>query len=213
MAADLQKKLQLKDGHKVALVHLPEDVKPLFGDLPCTLTELESNRLEDADFDVILFFVQLKSDLIEVLTVINHQQSEPIYWIAYPKKSGQLHSELDRDTMWPFFTEANYDPVRMISINENWSALRLVNAHSRKKASTFGQDPPGVDRSKKTVIPPEDLNIELERHPDAAQFFESLAFSYKRDYVGWIHSAKKEETRARRIKQTIELLTQHKKAK
>jgi len=37
--------------------------------------------------------------------------------------------------------------------------------------------------------------------------FESLAFSYRKDYVNWIESAKKEETRNSRIKKALEKIS------
>jgi uncharacterized protein YdeI (YjbR/CyaY-like superfamily) len=39
----------------------------------------------------------------------------------------------------------------------------------------------------------------------------NLAGSYQRNYLGWICSAKKEETRQRRVKEVMELLAQNKK--
>jgi uncharacterized protein YdeI (YjbR/CyaY-like superfamily) len=37
-------------------------------------------------------------------------------------------------------------------------------------------------------------------------YFDSLAFSHRKEYVQWIESAKKEETRTKRIEQAIEKL-------
>jgi uncharacterized protein YdeI (YjbR/CyaY-like superfamily) len=41
--------------------------------------------------------------------------------------------------------------------------------------------------------------------------FNKLAPLYKRNYVGWIISAKKEETRMKRVKEAIRLLVYNKK--
>ena len=98
-------------------------------------------------------------------------------------------------------------------MDEDWSIMSLVKKGAQKKPSKFGQDPPGVDRKTKTVIPPKDLQKELDAHPEAQTFFDSLAFSHRREYVGWIHDAKKEETRERRVKKAIELLLKGKKVK
>lgn len=88
-----------------------------------------------------------------------------------------------------------------------------MKSSERTKPSTFGQDPPGVNWAAKTVIPPEDLRIALEKNPEAKIFFESLAFSHKREYVVWIHEAKKEETRKKRVHTAIELLRASKKSR
>ncbi len=47
----------------------------------------------------------------------------------------------------------------------------------------------------------------------ASDFFESLAPSYKKVYIEWIESAKKEETRLRRINKAIEKLLANEKLK
>ena len=45
----------------------------------------------------------------------------------------------------------------------------------------------------------------------AWQHFQSLAPTYRRDFVVWIHTAKRPETRERRIRESIELLSAGKK--
>jgi uncharacterized protein YdeI (YjbR/CyaY-like superfamily) len=51
----------------------------------------------------------------------------------------------------------------------------------------------------------------LKPHPRAWQFFRRLAPGYRRLYVMWIHAARREATRARRIEQAIALLESGKK--
>lgn len=47
--------------------------------------------------------------------------------------------------------------------------------------------------------------------PKAWEYFQSLAPSYRRHYIGWIMHAKKEETRERRLREAVSLLEQNKK--
>jgi uncharacterized protein YdeI (YjbR/CyaY-like superfamily) len=51
----------------------------------------------------------------------------------------------------------------------------------------------------------------LKQRPKAWSFFESLAPSYRRLYVGWIDSARRPETRLRRLREAIGLLAAGKK--
>jgi uncharacterized protein YdeI (YjbR/CyaY-like superfamily) len=51
----------------------------------------------------------------------------------------------------------------------------------------------------------------LNSQPAARTFFESLAPSYRRLYVGWIDSAKKPETRMKRLQEALRLLAAGKK--
>ena len=53
---------------------------------------------------------------------------------------------------------------------------------------------------------PSDLEEALHRHRNAAIEFEALAPSHKREHIAWIEEAKKPETRARHIRETIERL-------
>ena len=51
----------------------------------------------------------------------------------------------------------------------------------------------------------------LMASPKAWEYFQSLAPSYRRHYIGWIMHAKKEETRERRLREAVSLLEQNKK--
>jgi uncharacterized protein YdeI (YjbR/CyaY-like superfamily) len=51
-----------------------------------------------------------------------------------------------------------------------------------------------------------DIEKELKSDARAWAFFSQLAPSYRRLYIGWIHSAKREETRQKRLREAITLL-------
>ncbi len=54
---------------------------------------------------------------------------------------------------------------------------------------------------------PHYIQAALRKHPAAWRYFEGLAPSHRRRYIGWIESAKREETKARRLEEAIRLLT------
>lgn len=58
-----------------------------------------------------------------------------------------------------------------------------------------------------------DVSDALEAEPQAKAFFDSLATFYRNTYIKWIESAKRPETRATRIQETIGLLKAGKKQK
>ena len=49
---------------------------------------------------------------------------------------------------------------------------------------------------------PHDLQIELHDDPEAAAAFAALPPSHRREYIDWIISAKRPETRTRRVEET-----------
>jgi uncharacterized protein YdeI (YjbR/CyaY-like superfamily) len=58
---------------------------------------------------------------------------------------------------------------------------------------------------------PAEFRRALAANRKAGRFFESLAPSHKRQYTWWITSAKREDTRTRRIKEAVSVLSQGKK--
>ncbi len=209
MVNPLLKKLQIKEEFSVLLMNSNPSVHPLFEGV-----RVEYSGVNNEDYDSIILFTKNEEELNDWVPKASKLQGrEGQLWLSYPKKTGNIDTDLNRDITMNALKAFGLDPVRLISMNKNWSSMRLVKKKDRKKPSKFGQDPPGVDRKNKTVIPPDDLTKEFQLNPEANAFFESLAFSHKREYVAWIHEAKKEETRLRRVKKTIELLTNGKKKK
>lgn len=62
-----------------------------------------------------------------------------------------------------------------------------------------------ASKEAKTIDTPPDLGKALKKAKLLA-YFDSLAYSHRKEYIQWIGSAKKEETRLRRIEQAIEKL-------
>lgn len=67
------------------------------------------------------------------------------------------------------------------------------------------------DLEVRQVDIPDDLKSELARHPNAQAFFDTLAFTPKKEIVRWIESAKKQKTRATRIQEAIAKLSRAEK--
>ncbi|UCE96390.1 MAG: YdeI/OmpD-associated family protein, partial [Candidatus Bathyarchaeota archaeon] len=63
---------------------------------------------------------------------------------------------------------------------------------------------------RKDFTIPQFIRDGLETNEKALEFFNSLANSYKRNIIGWVASAKREETRKKRLAEAISLLEQNK---
>lgn len=64
-------------------------------------------------------------------------------------------------------------------------------------------------RDESSLHIPDELLLCLEDVPEAFAFFNSLADNEKRNYITWIFSAKRDETKANRIAKTISRLTRN----
>jgi hypothetical protein len=58
---------------------------------------------------------------------------------------------------------------------------------------------------------PADLAEQLAANPKAAAYFAKLAYTHQREFVRWLEGAKRPETRAHRLAQTVEMLGQGRK--
>ncbi|UCE29980.1 MAG: YdeI/OmpD-associated family protein [Candidatus Bathyarchaeota archaeon] len=65
--------------------------------------------------------------------------------------------------------------------------------------------------ARKELTIPQFVEEALAKSKKAYDNFFDLAESYKRQYIGWITSAKREETRRRRLAEVIRLLEKNEK--
>jgi uncharacterized protein YdeI (YjbR/CyaY-like superfamily) len=101
-----------------------------------------------------------------------------------------------------------------------WSASNLkriekLKAEGRMTAAGMAMIPADVEAepaaSKRSLEPPDFFLGALEASPAAAEYFATLAPSYRRNFIHWVASAKREATRQRRLSEAISLLAEGKK--
>jgi uncharacterized protein YdeI (YjbR/CyaY-like superfamily) len=91
-----------------------------------------------------------------------------------------------------------------------WNQLK---AHGLLAAAGLAAAPTTNSYAPKPVIPelPAYIAKAFRTNARAWQHFQTLAPTYRRNFVVWIHIAKRPETRERRIRESIELLSAGKK--
>ena len=63
-----------------------------------------------------------------------------------------------------------------------------------------------LDQAPRTVDVPAGLAAALDADPAMRSRFDALSYSHQKEYVDWIASAKREETRRRRIEKAVEMV-------
>ena len=48
-------------------------------------------------------------------------------WVAYPK-AGKLDTDLNRDTLWPLLEKKGVEGVRLVALDDTWSAMMFRRA-------------------------------------------------------------------------------------
>ncbi len=85
---------------------------------------------EAADTAFSLAFVTKQKEIDSLVPAIAKKlKGDAVVWFAYPKGSSKKYkSEINRDSGWKPMGEAGFEPVRMVAIDEDWSALRFRRA-------------------------------------------------------------------------------------
>lgn len=119
---ELWKKLQWKDQSPILLFNCPADLYNLFAELN---TDIKTSAI--GKFQFIIVFAESLSQINKLIPIaVGSLESSGILWSAYPKKSSKKYkSDISRDCGWELFSKSNFEPVRQISINEDWTALRF----------------------------------------------------------------------------------------
>jgi hypothetical protein len=87
-------------------------------------------------YEFLIIFVQLVSE-VEFMApkALHNLTADGVLWFAYPKKtSKKLSSDIDRDHGWEVLIDRGFDKVRMVAVDEDWSALRFRNVRFIKSA-------------------------------------------------------------------------------
>jgi bacteriocin resistance YdeI/OmpD-like protein/uncharacterized protein DUF1905 len=63
-----------------------------------------------------------------------------------------------------------------------------------------------ADDVPREVVVPDDLVAALSKDPDARRAFDGLSFTHRKEYAEWVATAKKPETRLRRVERAVEML-------
>lgn len=104
---------------------------------------------------------------------------------------------------------------KMATLKDVPSKRRLVaDIRRAMQLNAAGVKTPGPRKTAAPKPPPEtppDLLAALAKNRKARTTFEALAPSHRREYVEWITEARRDETRARRLAQTVEWLAEGKR--
>ena len=115
---EVLKKLRFKGDGMV--IHSPSDLAAAFLEQGC---KMEFNATPSTN---TLVFVSDKDELLHFLsTGLKQIVPDSVFWIAYPKGTSKLKSNINRDSIRMAAEEFGITTVSAISIDDTWSALRF----------------------------------------------------------------------------------------
>ena len=145
-------KLNLKDQREIFVFNSPASFE----------TELE--RLEGVDVrrqlsgasrvGFALAFVTQQSEVDRFTKALaKAAEGDAVIWFAYPKGTSKRYKcEINRDTGWNALGKAGFEGVRMVAIDEDWSAARFRRVEfikTMKRDSAYAMSKAGKARTAK----------------------------------------------------------------
>jgi uncharacterized protein YdeI (YjbR/CyaY-like superfamily) len=107
-----------------------------------------------------------------------------------PRRPRSIWSKINREKAYALIASGRMKPAGLSEVERARKDGRLEAAYESPSGATV----------------PEDFDKELDRYPKAKAFFKTLSRSNSYAILWRIHTAKKPETRARRIRTFIEML-------
>ena len=113
----LMQKLQLKTDHRLKLVNPPAGYENF-------LVGEEVNIADTAD--ALLVFTNSLAEVEQLVPpMFESVPADALVWVAYPKGSSGVKTDVNRDKLWETLKSTGWRPVRQIAMDSIWSALRF----------------------------------------------------------------------------------------
>jgi uncharacterized protein YdeI (YjbR/CyaY-like superfamily) len=159
----------------------------------------------------------------------NHATSPGLWLVFYKPGKGITYEEAVEEALcygWIDSLIKRLDADRYLrkftprTNTGHWSAINLqrirrLQREGRMTTAGLAKLDKGVQAyvplAKRRIAVPPDLRRALAGNPRARENFARLAPSYRRHYVAWIATAKKAETRVRRLRIALALLAKDRK--
>jgi len=126
------KKLNYKDQAQVFVVNAPKSFEKEIDELGTITVKSSLGPTKEVEF--FLAFVTKQKEVDELTKkVAPIIKGDGLLWFAYPKGSSKKYKcEFNRDNGWNELGKHGFEPVRMVAIDEDWSALRFRKAEHIK---------------------------------------------------------------------------------
>ncbi|MBZ5535739.1 MAG: hypothetical protein LAO31_07280 [Acidobacteriia bacterium] len=118
-------KLNFKGQQEILVVNAPPSFERELSRLTGVVIHRVPGALKEVPFS--LAFVTRKREVDALAkAVASKTKGDVIVWFAYPKgTSKKYRCDFNRDSGWDALGAAGFEGVRMVAIDEDWSALRF----------------------------------------------------------------------------------------
>jgi hypothetical protein len=125
--------MNYKDQKQVFVVNAPQSFDKDMGEMEL-ITTIKTSLAGAKDVEFILAFVTKQKEVDDITKKVAPLiKGDGLLWLAYPKGTSKRYKcEFNRDTGWNELGKQGFEPVRMVAVDEDWSALRFRKAENIK---------------------------------------------------------------------------------
>ena len=107
----------------ISILGAPDDFETTLGALPDDVDV----RHHPTDSEIFIVFAHWRSEMEQRFrTAMTHIPSDGAVWVAWPKKSSGVETDMTEDTMRELFLPTGLVDNKVCAIDETWSGLRFV---------------------------------------------------------------------------------------
>ena len=119
----LFKKLNLGTHTDILVLNAPPSFEPELA----ALSGVAVHRLSTGKARFAMAFVVTQAELDAASAALAQAcDGDAVLWIVYPKGTSKRYQcAFNRDSGWPALGAAGFEPVRMVAVDDDWSALRF----------------------------------------------------------------------------------------
>lgn len=122
----LPKKLGIKAGMRVALLHAPEGFEATLGALPDGV-DLQHGLRRGQRVDVIVGFVTERDHLARNIGwLVTTLPPDGAFWVAWPKRTAKMPTDMSDHAVRDIALPMGWVDVKVCAIDATWSGLKLV---------------------------------------------------------------------------------------
>jgi hypothetical protein len=133
---ELLTKLNYKGQLRIAVINAEQSFyKAVAKELKGVITDDDIDQRCPYEFMIVFVKSIAEVDLLAPVALHN-LTADGVLWFCYPKKSSKKYaSNLERDKGWKALNEAGFYGIRMVSVDDDWSAMRFRNIRFIKSKS------------------------------------------------------------------------------
>jgi hypothetical protein len=121
----LFKKLNLGAHQEIAVFNAPDSFESELKLLKGVKITRDPSKPKGVKFGLAFAITQAQLDRGSKILATG-SEGDAVIWFAYPKGTSKRYTcEFNRDSGWSVIRAAGFESVRMVAIDEDWSALRF----------------------------------------------------------------------------------------